>query len=240
MKTKSKLVLGLSILSAATLAAGATSTFAWYGVTTATAQTSKVFATAKNSAAGLTLSITAEKAVEFGGTTKDIIATGTPTSSQIVLNDVHLLPAINTTTSSSAGTQSTSAYALSAVKSYVKYGDSDYREDTAGMAAKHAGVLITLSYDARSLNSNVSYNIAITEDKQSGDNSVPWLVGKLGTDTYTNINTASALTIVGGTNSAATFFFYVDGTNVGADGSSVDIDAHSYQFVFTPTVVANS
>ena len=30
MKTKSKLVLGLSILSAATLAAGATSTFAWY------------------------------------------------------------------------------------------------------------------------------------------------------------------------------------------------------------------
>lgn len=32
MKTKSKLVLGLSILSAATLAAGATSTFAWYQV----------------------------------------------------------------------------------------------------------------------------------------------------------------------------------------------------------------
>ena len=30
MKTKSKLVLGLSILSAATLAAGATSTFAWF------------------------------------------------------------------------------------------------------------------------------------------------------------------------------------------------------------------
>ena len=33
MKTKSKLVLGLSILSAATLAAGATSTFAWYVAT---------------------------------------------------------------------------------------------------------------------------------------------------------------------------------------------------------------
>ena len=33
MKTKSKLVLGLSILSAATLAAGATSTFAWYTAT---------------------------------------------------------------------------------------------------------------------------------------------------------------------------------------------------------------
>ena len=36
MKTKSKLVLGLSILSAATLAAGATSTFAWFSVGTAT------------------------------------------------------------------------------------------------------------------------------------------------------------------------------------------------------------
>ena len=41
MKTKSKLVLGLSILSAATLAAGATSTFAWYQVGSAANATGK-------------------------------------------------------------------------------------------------------------------------------------------------------------------------------------------------------
>ena len=42
MKTKSKLVLGLSILSAATLAAGATSTFAWYTATNAGSVDSKI------------------------------------------------------------------------------------------------------------------------------------------------------------------------------------------------------
>ncbi|MBQ9458254.1 MAG: hypothetical protein IJU64_07135 [Bacilli bacterium] len=41
MKTKSKLVLGLSILSAATLAAGATSTFAWFTATNTASTTSK-------------------------------------------------------------------------------------------------------------------------------------------------------------------------------------------------------
>ena len=53
MKTKSKLVLGLSILSAATLAAGTTSTFAWYVVTnsgTATAEAQNITASTAKAA----------------------------------------------------------------------------------------------------------------------------------------------------------------------------------------------
>ena len=77
MKTKSKLVLGLSILSAATLAAGATSTFAWYVAASATfntiAETSNIATAAETVGA---ISLTASWSAKKTNTNDDFALTG--------------------------------------------------------------------------------------------------------------------------------------------------------------------
>lgn len=69
MKTKSKLVLGLSILSAATLAAGATSTFAWMtatGSSLSASQTAQVATATKSTLAAIQMDIAWTEVAQTG------------------------------------------------------------------------------------------------------------------------------------------------------------------------------
>ena len=82
MKNKTKLMLGLSLLTAGTLAAGATGTFAWFTTNkTASATYSKIIAKSTTGSLGISMHGITESSLSNGSEAKDNVASLTGTTS---------------------------------------------------------------------------------------------------------------------------------------------------------------
>ena len=82
MKNKTKLMLGLSLLTAGTLAAGATGTFAWFTTNkTASATYSKIIAKSTTGSLGISMHGITEPSLSNGSEAKDNVASLTGTAS---------------------------------------------------------------------------------------------------------------------------------------------------------------
>lgn len=84
MKNKTKLMLGLSLLTAGTLAAGATGTFAWFTTNkTASATYSNIIAKSTTGSLGISMHGITESGLSNGSEAKDNVASLTGTTSNV-------------------------------------------------------------------------------------------------------------------------------------------------------------